>query len=107
MNDAPFLEGRSSLTYRPAEISMLDDIRLDVTDVVKVTLLDGTTIRVPCMTLNQDFTASETKVKAVGNADGEASNYSGPLLNDAPFLEGRSRKKWNIYNRQRSVKGRL
>ena len=67
------------LTYRPAEISMLDDIRLDVTDVVKVTLLDGTTIRVPCMTLNQDFTASETKVKAVGNADGEASNYSGPL----------------------------
>lgn len=68
-----------NLTYRPAEISMLDDIRLDVTDVVKVTLLDGTTIRVPCMTLNQDFTASETKVKAVGNADGEASNYSGPL----------------------------
>lgn len=67
------------LTYRPAEISMLDDIRLDVTDVVKVTLLDGTTIKVPCMTLNQDFTASETKVKAVGNADGEASNYSGPL----------------------------
>ena len=67
------------LTYRPAEISMLDDIRLDVTDVVKVTLLDGTTIEVPCMTLNQDFTASETKVKAVGNADGEASNYSGPL----------------------------
>lgn len=67
------------LTYRPAEISMLDDIRLDVTDVVKVTLLDGTTIRVPCMTLNQDFTASETKVKAVGNADGERSNYSGPL----------------------------
>lgn len=68
-----------NLTYRPAEISMLDDIRLDVTDVVKVTLLDGTTIRVPCMTLNQDFTASETKVKAVGNAEGEASNYSGPL----------------------------
>ena len=67
------------LTYRPAEISMLDDIRLDVTDVVKVTLLDGTTIEEPCMTLNQDFTASETKVKAVGNADGEASNYSGPL----------------------------
>lgn len=67
------------LTYRPAEISMLDDIRLDVTDVVKVTLLDGITIVVPCMTLNQDFTASETKVKAVGNADGEASNYSGPL----------------------------
>ena len=67
------------LTYRPAEISMLDDIRLDVTDVVKVTLLDGITIMVPCMTLNQDFTASETKVKAVGNADGEASNYSGPL----------------------------
>lgn len=67
------------LTYRPAEISMLDDIRLDVTDVVKVTLLDGTTIVVPCMTLNQDFTASETEVKAVGNADGEASNYSGPL----------------------------
>lgn len=67
------------LTYRPAEISMLDDIRLDVTDVVEVTLLDGTTISVPCMTLNQDFTASETKVKAVGNADGEASNYSGPL----------------------------
>ena len=67
------------LTYRPAEISMLDDIRLDVTDVVKVTLLDGTTIEVPCMTLNQDFTASETKVKAVGNADGEANNYSGPL----------------------------
>ena len=67
------------LTYRPAEISMLDDIRLDVTDVIKVTLLDGTTIRVPCMTLNQDFTASETKVKAVGNVEGEASNYSGPL----------------------------
>lgn len=67
------------LTYRPAEISMLDDIRLDVTDVIKVALLDGTTIRVPCMTLNQDFTASETKVKAVGNAEGEASNYSGPL----------------------------
>lgn len=77
--DAVYYGPMRDLTYRPAEISMLDDIRLDVTDVVKVTLLDGTTIEVPCMTLNQDFTASETKVKAVGNADGEASNYSGPL----------------------------
>lgn len=71
----------NNFTCRPAEISMLDDIRLDVTDVIQITTIEGADILVPCMTLNQNFTACETIVKAVGNSNGESGNYSGPITN--------------------------
>ena len=66
--------------YRPCEISMLDDIRLDPWDMVKVTYLDGSVLTIPAMSLEHSFTSGETRVKSVGKTDTENEySYSGPV----------------------------
>lgn len=66
-------------TYRPCEISMLDDIRLDPWDSIKVTYLDGSVLTIPVMSLEHSFTDGETKVKSFGKTDTESEyRYSGP-----------------------------
>lgn len=71
---------RGNFTYRHCEISMLDDIRLDPWDVLKVTYLDGSVLTIPVMSLEHSFTSGETKVKSVGKTDTENEyNYSGPV----------------------------
>lgn len=67
-------------SYRPCEISMLDDIRLDPWDMLKVTYLDGSVLTIPVMSLEHSFTSGETKVKSVGKTDTENEySYSGPV----------------------------
>lgn len=67
-------------TYRPCEISMLDDIRLDPWDMLKVTYLDGSVLTIPAMSLEHSFTSGETRVKSFGKTDTENEyNYSGPV----------------------------
>lgn len=66
-------------TYRPCEISMLDDIRLDAWDTLKVTYLDGSVLTIPVMSLEHSFTDCETRVKSFGKTDTESEyRYSGP-----------------------------
>lgn len=66
--------------YRPCEISMLDDIRLDPWDMLRVTYLDGSVLTIPVMSLSHSFTNGETKVKSVGKSDTENEySYSGPV----------------------------
>lgn len=70
----------SDFAYRPCEISMLDDIRLDPWDMLKVTYLDGSVLTIPVMSLEHSFTSGETKVKSVGKTDTENEySYSGPV----------------------------
>lgn len=67
-------------TYRPCEISMLDDIRLDPWDMLKVTYLDGSVLLIPVMSLSHSFTNGETKIKSFGKSDTENEySYSGPV----------------------------
>ena len=67
-------------SYSPCEISMLDDIRLDPWDMLKVTYLDGSVLTIPVMSLEHSFTSGETTVKSVGKTDTENEyNYSGPV----------------------------
>lgn len=66
-------------SYRPCEISMLDDIRLDAWDMLKVTYLDGSVLTIPVMSLEHSFTDGETRVKSFGKTDTESEyRYSGP-----------------------------
>lgn len=70
----------SNFTYRPCEISMLDDIRLDPWDMLKVTYLDGSVLIIPVMSLEHSFTSGETRVKSVGKTDTENEyGYAGPV----------------------------
>ena len=69
-----------NFTYRPCEISMLDDIRLDPWDMLKVTYLDGSVLTIPVMSISHSFASCETKVKSVGKTDTENEySYSGPV----------------------------
>ena len=69
-----------NFTYRPCEISMLDDIRLDPWDMLKVTYLDGSVLTIPIMSLEHSFTSGETRVKSFGKTDTENEySYSGPV----------------------------
>ena len=69
-----------NFTYRPCEISMLDDIRLDPWDMLKVTYLDGSVLTIPVMSLEHSFSSGETRVKSVGKTDTENEySYSGPV----------------------------
>lgn len=69
-----------NFTYRPCEISMLDDIRLDAWDILKVTYLDGSVLTIPVMSLEHSFTSGETRVKSVGKTDTENEySYTGPV----------------------------
>ena len=68
-------------TYRPVSISMLDDIRLDPWDTIKVTYFDGNTYNIPVMTLEHSFSNCETKIEAVGKSDIENEyTYKGPIV---------------------------
>ena len=69
-----------NFTYRPCEISMLDDIRLDPWDMLKVTYLDGSVLTIPVMSISHSFASGETKVKSVGKTDTENEySYAGPV----------------------------
>lgn len=67
-------------TYRPCKISMLDDVRLDPWDIIKVTYLDGTDLLIPVMYAVHNFASGETIVESYGKTESENEyEYAGPL----------------------------
>ncbi|MGN0378547.1 MAG: hypothetical protein ACI4EU_03055 [Butyrivibrio sp.] len=67
-------------TYRPCSISMLDNILIDPTDILKMTYIDGSVYLIPAMVITHDFSAGETKIKAVAKSEQDSEySYSGPI----------------------------
>lgn len=71
----------NGFTYNASSIEMLDDIRLDPWDVIKVTYLDGNTYLVPCMAITQNFSDGSTIVQAYAKSDTENEyRFTGPTI---------------------------
>lgn len=69
----------NGFTYNASTVEILDDIRLDLGDVIKVTYLDGIDYLVPCMSLKQDFAQGSTSIEAYSKTDEENEyRYTGP-----------------------------
>lgn len=54
----------SGFEYSTGTIEMLDDIRLDIWDVIKINYLDGNTYFIPCMSIRQNMGASSTYIES-------------------------------------------
>ena len=62
--------GIGGMTYRPAELSFLGDLRLDAGDLIALTLDDGTTCSVPVMSLTHTYDGGvTTHVTALGQGE--------------------------------------
>ena len=62
------------MTYRPAELSFLGDLRLDAGDLITLTLDDGTTCSVPVMSLTHTYDGGvTTHVTALGQGENGAA----------------------------------
>ena len=62
--------GIGGMTYRPAELSFLGDLRLDAGDLITLTLGDGTTCSVPVMSLTHTYDGGvTTHVTALGQGE--------------------------------------
>ena len=62
--------GIGGMTYRPAELSFLGDLRLDAGDLITLTLDDGTTCSVPVMGLTHTYDGGvTTHVTALGQGE--------------------------------------
>ncbi len=62
--------GIGGMTYRPAELSFLGDLRLDAGDLITLTLDDGTTCSVPVMSLTHTYDGGvTTHVTALGQGE--------------------------------------
>ena len=62
------------MTYRPAELSFLGDLRLDAGDLITLTLDDGTTCSVPVMSLTHTYDGGvTTHVTALGQGENAAA----------------------------------
>lgn len=71
----------NGFTYNASSIEMLDDIRLDPWDVIKVTYLDGNTYLVPCMAITQNFSDGSTVIEAYAKSDTENEyRFTGPII---------------------------
>ena len=66
--------GIGGMTYRPAELSFLGDLRLDAGDLITLTLDDGTTCSVPVMSLTHTYDGGvTTHVTALGQGENAAA----------------------------------
>ena len=62
------------MTYRPAELSFLGDLRLDAGDLITLTQDDGTTCSVPVMSLTHTYDGGvTTHVTALGQGENAAA----------------------------------
>lgn len=69
-------------TYNASTIDILDDIRLDIWDVIKVIYLDGKEYLVPCMSLKQDFGQGSTSIQSFAKTNTENEyRYNGAMTN--------------------------
>ena len=72
----------NGFTYNASVIQMLDDIRLDPWDIIKVTYLDGEDYLVPCMFIEQNFTDGSTLIESYAKSDAENEyRFTGPTIN--------------------------
>lgn len=67
------------MTYRPAELSFLGDLRLDAGDLITLTLDDGTTCSVPVMSLSHTYDGGVTTHVT---AQGQGENAAAGVRND-------------------------
>lgn len=67
-------------SYNSGEIDMLDDIRLDPWDVVKVEYYDNVVYYFPLMSIQHDFGASNTIVKAFAREVDSEYKFTGPTI---------------------------
>ena len=68
------------LTYRPAELSFLGDLRLDAGDLISFTLADGTSCTVPAMNLTHTFDGGvTTQLTAAGQSETVSAAGGGVL----------------------------
>ena len=66
--------GIGGMTYRPAELSFLGDLRLDAGDLITLTLDDGTTCSVPVMSLTHTYDGGvTTHVTSLGQGESAAA----------------------------------
>ena len=66
--------GIGGMTYRPAELSFLGDLRLDAGDLITLTLDNGTTCSVPVMSLTHTYDGGvTTHVTALGQGESAAA----------------------------------
>ena len=66
--------GIGGMTYRPAELSFLGDLRLDAGDLITLTMDDGTTCSVPVMSLTHTYDGGvTTHVTALGQGESAAA----------------------------------
>lgn len=71
----------NGFTYNASVVDILDDIRLDLGDVIKVTYLDGKDYLVPCMSIKQDFTQGGTNIESFAKSDTENTyRFTGPTV---------------------------
>lgn len=69
------------LTYRPADLSFLGDLRLDAGDLIRYTLEDGTSCTVPAMNLTHTFDGGvTTQVIAAGQSETASAASGGGAL---------------------------
>lgn len=72
----------NGFTYNASTIDILDDIRLDIWDVIKVIYLDGKEYLVPCMSLKQDFGQGSTSIQSFAKTNTENEyRYNGAMTN--------------------------
>lgn len=72
----------NGFTYNASTIEILDDIRLDIWDVIKVIYLDGKEYLVPCMSLKQDFGQGSTSIQSFAKTNTENEyRYTGTTTN--------------------------
>lgn len=67
-------------SYNSGEIDMLDDIRLDPWDVVKVEYYDNVVYHFPLMSIQHDFGASNTVIKAFAKDVESEYRFTGPTI---------------------------
>lgn len=71
----------NGFTYNASVVDILDDIRLDLGDVIKVTYLDGKDYLAPCMSLKQDFGQGSTNIESFAKSDTENTyRFTGPTV---------------------------
>ena len=73
------LDDLRGFSYSTSKIEMLDDIRLDIWDVIKVTYLDGNEYLIPCMSIRQNMGASSTYIESFSKSKIQNQyKYEGP-----------------------------
>ena len=73
------LDDLRGFSYSTSKIEMLDDIRLDIWDVIKVTYLDGNEYFIPCMSIKQNMGASSTYIESFSKSKTQNQyRYEGP-----------------------------